>query len=518
MKSAKAAIRNAGPAPASRAGGGLDAAPMKNALFSRVCLVLMPRHPASLLFRMTTAATRLLWVPVLLLCLHSSRAELLFYDAFAYTGAETLGTGSSSADWENAKSNITISEGSLSYPGLQTSSGNRVNVSGGSSNLDGTRTVDGSWASQTNGALYVSFLLRLNGTGGIATSGDGTPIVNISRAGSGSQQLISVNLLNDSGVKLGVLKYPSSGTPVASAFFTAGPGAGLSANGTTTYLVVAKYEWVEGAANDVVTLWVNPANLGGSEDPGNRISTSAGTDGTANAGRFYINRGPSLNLDELRIATTWAEVTPTGAAVVPSQPHITEGFLSPAGFVLRGTNGSPSGTYQVLSSPDLRAAAHLWAAIATNVFDAQGGFETTHPVPSGVPQAFYRLLLGGDIPVAPSLSTQPSDLTVLVGEDAPFSVIAGGSLPLAYQWFFDGEPIAGATSVAHTVTGAQATDAGEYHVVVTNSIGSVTSAVATLTVVPVPPAGVPDGYATLGNGTTGGAGGPIGDGQHVRGF
>jgi pectate lyase len=51
-------------------------------------------------------------------------------------------------------------------------------------------------------------------------------------------------------------------------------------------------------------------------------------------------------------------------------------------------------------------------------------------------------------------------------------------------------------------------DAGSYSVIITNNVGSVTSTVATLTVVSAPEAGVPDGYATLGNGTTGGAGGP----------
>jgi hypothetical protein len=32
-------------------------------------------------------------------------------------------------------------------------------------------------------------------------------------------------------------------------------------DGSTTYLIVAKYQWVKGAANDVVTVWVNPAIL-----------------------------------------------------------------------------------------------------------------------------------------------------------------------------------------------------------------------------------------------------------------
>jgi pectate lyase len=438
----------------------------------------------------------------------SATANLLFYDGFDYATGNTLGSSDSTADWENAKSNITITEDSLNYSGLQSSTGNRVNVNGGSSNLDGTRTKDGAWVSQTNGTLYVSFLLKLNGIGGIATSGNGTPILNLCRTGSSSQQLLSLNLLNDSGIKLGVLKYPSSSTAVSSAFFTTGPGANLAADGTTTYLIVAKYEWVEGAGNDRVTVWVNPENLGGTDDSGNKVFTSAGNDGTANVGRLYINRGPTLDLDELRIGTTWAAVTPTVNPVITQQPHITESFLSPAGFVLRGSNGIPSGVYQVQNTSDVLLTPNSWTVIATNLFDVVGNFDCTNPIPVSLAASYYRLLVGGTVPSAPAITTQPTDRNVVIGQNAVFNVIASGAAPLAYQWYFNDAPIAAAITASLGITNAQTTNAGGYHVVITNSIGSITSVVATLNVVPVPAAGIPDGYATLNGGTTGGAGGP----------
>jgi pectate lyase len=438
----------------------------------------------------------------------SSRASLLFYDGFDYATGNPLGSNDSTAGWENAKSQITVTGNSLNYGGLQGSTGNRVNINGGSSNLDGTRTKDGAWASQTNGTLYVSFLLKLNGIGGIATNGNGTPIVNLCRTGSSSQQLLSLNLLNDSGIKLGVLKYPSSSTAVSSAFFTTGPGANLAADGTTTYLIVAKYEWVEDPANDIVTVWVNPGNLGDAEDGGNKVFTNAGTDGTANVGRLFINRGPTLDLDELRIGTTWAAVTPTGSPVITPQPFITESFLSPAGFVLRGSNGIPSGVYQVLNTTDVQLAPNLWTAIATNLFDGAGNFDCTNPVPAGLVENYYRLLVGGNVPSAPSIGTEPFDRSILIGQSTAFNVVASGSAPLVYQWYFNDAPIADASTATHSVTDGQPEDAGDYFVVITNNAGSVTSRVASLTIVPVPATGVPDGYATLGAGTTGGAGGP----------
>ena len=78
-------------------------------------------------------------------------------------------------------------------------------------------------------------------------------------------------------------------------------------------------------------------------------------------------------------------------------------------------------------------------------------------------------------------------LVVTQGNNASFSVTATGASPLSYQWRFNENPISGANSAVHTVTNAQSSDAGSYDVVVSNTSGSVTSSVATLTV-RVPPA------------------------------
>src|SRR5712692_6721923 len=87
---------------------------------------------------------------------------------------------------------------------------------------------------------------------------------------------------------------------------------------------------------------------------------------------------------------------------------------------------------------------------------------------------------GGTVP--PSITVQPVSLTVTQGNNATFSVTATGDPPLSYQWRFGGNNLSAATSSSYTVTGAQAANAGNYDVVVSNNSGSVTSAVATLTV------------------------------------
>jgi alpha-tubulin suppressor-like RCC1 family protein len=91
----------------------------------------------------------------------------------------------------------------------------------------------------------------------------------------------------------------------------------------------------------------------------------------------------------------------------------------------------------------------------------------------------------------PVITQQPQNATVLATHDAAFSVVAAADSgpfdALNYQWFFDGTPIAGATTTALAVSGVQSQNAGDYTVVITNLLGAVTSAVATLIVTPAPP-------------------------------
>ena len=89
--------------------------------------------------------------------------------------------------------------------------------------------------------------------------------------------------------------------------------------------------------------------------------------------------------------------------------------------------------------------------------------------------------------VPPSITAQPTNLSVVGGANASFSVTASGTAPLSYQWQFNGAGLAGATGTSLTLASVQPTNGGSYTVVVTNTAGSVTSAVAVLTVL-VPPA------------------------------
>jgi subtilisin-like proprotein convertase family protein len=83
---------------------------------------------------------------------------------------------------------------------------------------------------------------------------------------------------------------------------------------------------------------------------------------------------------------------------------------------------------------------------------------------------------------APSITTQPQSQTVAVGGNVGFSVVASGAAPLSYQWQLNGGPIANATTSSLTLNNVQTNASGNYSVAVTNPSGSVTSAVAVLTV------------------------------------
>ena len=90
--------------------------------------------------------------------------------------------------------------------------------------------------------------------------------------------------------------------------------------------------------------------------------------------------------------------------------------------------------------------------------------------------------IGQSIPTPPSITSSPTNLTILSGKDASFSVNATGSPLLSYQWRFNGTNISGGTVSTYDRINAQAAHAGNYSVVITNAYGSVTSAVATLTI------------------------------------
>jgi Right handed beta helix region/Immunoglobulin I-set domain len=95
---------------------------------------------------------------------------------------------------------------------------------------------------------------------------------------------------------------------------------------------------------------------------------------------------------------------------------------------------------------------------------------------------------------APSIVTQPTNSTNYAGQTVTFTVVAAGAPPLYYQWrggvhgsgvynnLIGGGQFSGVTNATMTISNLVSGNAADYVVVITNANGSVTSAVAVLTV------------------------------------
>jgi hypothetical protein len=180
----------------------------------------------------------------------------------------------------------------------------------------------------------------------------------------------------------------------------------------------------------------------------------------------------------------------------PSPPTITQ---HPANQTI---NANDTAQFAVTAT-GLQALRYQWF-IADNPLPSQTN--STLSIANALPinQGVYRVAVSNDIGFAissnatltvltfpPVITRQPTNVTAIESTAASFSLQATGSVTrsvtLAYQWLFNGAPLAGKTTTTLSFTSVQLSNAGNYSVIVTNPYGAVTSSVATLTVNPRPP-------------------------------
>ena len=126
----------------------------------------------------------------------------------------------------------------------------------------------------------------------------------------------------------------------------------------------------------------------------------------------------------------------------------------------------------------------------THVYTSQGTFTVTLTVvdDAGATDSATTTIAVSAPALPPAVTSQPSPQTVLEGQSATFAVSASGSPPLSYQWEKSGTAIAGATGSTYTTPPAALTDNGfVFRCVVSNAVGSVSSATAALTVLDATP-------------------------------
>lgn len=418
-------------------------------------------------------------------------SSLPMYEPFptSYGNGTLMGAGATTTVWDFGNSGtslgaIVTNSAALAHVGLVGSNSHGLLITGTPS---ATRNRAASFTAQTFGAgnpvLYASFLVNIQ-TPPVGSAN--RLFAGFSSTGSGTSLSGVCGVWVDSAGQLFISKNSSS-TPATT------NTAALSAG---AHLVVMRYQWNAGVSDDTVSLWLDPGTLGAAEGsvPSPDLATASGAD-LAALQSFAIfhpataSLAATLQVDEIRVGTNWAQVTPPDGStpvVTNNVPVITQGFFAPGGLVLRGTNGPAGGAYRVLSAATVVTPMNSWSVIATNQFNGSGNFDVTNPVVPGELARFYRLILGGDTTptlIAPTLTLQPTNQTAGAGQNVTFNSVATGSPTLAYQWFFNSSNVvAGATSATLLVTNVNAADAGNYTVRVTNGAGSVTSTVATLTV------------------------------------
>ena len=187
-------------------------------------------------------------------------------------------------------------------------------------------------------------------------------------------------------------------------------------------------------------------------------------------GAVFNNVGAAFDV-VLAGFTPWAETTlgiPAGKSVV--SPRLAKGGLLSSRLGLPMVDGlkvellnNATGKYDAYTvgdgawSPTEPAVALGQAFIVT----APSAIDWTHD------------------PTIPMVTSPPTDVAILSGGKAGFIVKAVGE-PLAYQWLFDGKPIAGATASGLQLPTATVANAGRYSVVVSNGFGKTVSPAAQL--------------------------------------
>jgi len=148
-------------------------------------------------------------------------------------------------------------------------------------------------------------------------------------------------------------------------------------------------------------------------------------------------------------------------------------------------NNAPNVYFRIVAVTNISSAAATNTPQGTNTIS-----------PTGTDRIDNFLVSASTIPGFPSILTQPQTNTSYWGDTVYLDVTATGTAPLGYQWYYpnlssplsDGSSGYGAGTIAGSASNllvlayVNANQAGNYQVVVSNSLGYVTSQVARLTV------------------------------------
>ena len=326
-----------------------------------------------------------------------------------------------------------------------------------------------------SGTAPLSYQWQKNGTNisGATSATYTTPATTISDSGSTFVVIVS----NSAGTATSnAATLTVTPAPVAPTITTQPTNQTVTVGQTATFTVVASgtaplsYQWQKNSVNisgATSSSYTTPATT--TSDSGSTfivvVSNSAGT-ATSNAATLTVNPAP---------------VAPT-ITTQPANQTVTAGQTATFTVVASGT-APLSYQWQKNSVNISGATSASYTTPATTTSDSGSTFIVVVSNSAGTATSNAATLTVNPAPVAPTITTQPANQTVTAGQTATFTVVAGGTAPLSYQWQKNSANISGATSSTYTTPGTIASDNGStFRVVVSNSAGSTTSNAATLTV------------------------------------
>ncbi len=342
------------------------------------------------------------------------------------------------------------------------------------------------------GQVPLRFHWQFNGIN-LANSGqisgatnDTLAISNAQTTNSGSYSVIVSNLVGSvtsSNAVLLVTNIPPTIT-VQPTNQTVGVGTTATLAVVATGTAPLHYQWqtngvnlanggsISGATNAILTISTVTTNNGGNYSV---IITNPGGSVTSSNAVLTVLAAPVITVQPTN-QTIAVGITATFAVTAIGQAPLSYHWQQNGVNLVNGGNISgATSTNLIISSAQVTNSAD-YTVIITNVV---GSVTSSNAV-----------LLVTNIP--PAITVQPTNQTVVVTSNVTFVVIATGTLPLNYQWQFNGTNLVNGGNISGTTTNvlklspAQLTNSGIYSVIITNAGGSVTSSNAVLTVASSP--------------------------------
>ena len=331
-----------------------------------------------------------------------------------------------------------------------------------------------SFSVTANGTAPLTYQWSKNGSVVSGATGVTLSLSNVQSGDAGSYTVIVTNTAGSATSSAATLTVNSAAT--VPTITTQPTSQSVTVGATATFSVAASgtgsltYQWskngsvVSGATG--ATLSLSNVQSGDAGSYTAVVTNSAGSV-TSNAASLIVSTsasGPNIATQPESLTVTAggsAAFTVVASGTAPLSYQWSKNGAAIVGatgstFALSSSQLSDAGSYSVVVSNATGSVTSTVATLTVNASASGSG---------------------------PLITVQPTNQTATVGFLAQFSVTATPFLGLTYQWYKNGSAISGATSFLYTVNTVTSVDAGAYTVIVSNGVGSVTSAAATLTVI-----------------------------------